>query len=1036
MLFQDDRSVSLGDGGMGLTTLPPPVDKGPAHGARMSPNVEVGAARARVYMRDVDVKVFSASGDPVAFTLAGLVDEHRLAEEAARIPAGTFYWEVLVVAMGALSLPLAKLWFLGRRSRLRRIDVAFLATAALVAVLLSSILFLTAFVNNRWGARLDQRLAQVAHSARERIASRLDASARTLNGIVQRRAPPAPACTPVIEETRVDSARWEPARLGEPGIGIARANLSWIIAFLASDEGDPLAWFAPGDHALSVINLRDRPYFRRVLSGDVRCLAEDAVSDDASKCSVPPAAADVLRSIASGNIALYLARLAPTVDDEDPTRREVAGLLVDVDDLIHPQLPLGFALAVLDESGTVLLHSGHDAHHGEKFFEDIDDPRDLQATIAARSQHPLDIRYAGVPSRAYVEHLPSVRWDVVVWANKDVVDVPTTDLVVVTAIELALVAAGFVFLCAAGAAIWVVAVGGRATLPRFHVRPSGATPLAYARLGWQALAVTVILCAATVAAPPWVPRLLILAFEALAIYWCGRRVWQLQSPPGQCPLGLGQGRAWDRTPLAYAGALFAVSGILFVAPTFTLFRIAYDHVSASILVAERSHIVEARQTAAFADARQTARRQGDIDCHTVDDSQSVDAACHEPARPENACPFVFDAASSDRVDADSRSTWVEQPYVTPLLDEFPPLPAIPGDRSSRWYRSAVGAGETLDLLAGACDPWRVAVLLATFIVGGVLLHWIAYRSLRRLFFIDVSISLRSAEPVPDAMTLVERAAAPPQRDKAASILVIHPTARLASQLAERCAVFPASVGGRGAATQGTEAEAPLPVALVPDLIDCLRLPEKRQKEIQRAVANGSVIVLSRADPWRRLAGAARGEWAAALAACKVFVDGPDLQAQLPPTAPLGAAATGQECPREALYITQWNDSDAEEQRVLAQLAIDRHPSPHRENCGTMGHLARRGLLDVCTLTIRDPDFRAFVASQVTSADLDRHESDEGPNAWKTLRVPLATAASAAVVMLAQGSPELQATGIIFPAVFAAVQVILRTLGAPEPPARA
>jgi hypothetical protein len=139
--------------------------------------------------------------------------------------------------------------------------------------------------------------------------------------------------------------------------------------------------------------------------------------------------------------------------------------------------------------------------------------------------------------------------------------------------------------------------------------------------------------------------------------------------------------------------------------------------------------------------------------------------------------------------------------------------------------------------------------------------------------------------------------------------------------------------------------------------------------------------------------------------------------------------------REAKFIVQWTASDDDERRVLAQLALDRHPSPHRRNCATIGHLARRGLLDPCTLTIADRHFAAFVASEVTGADLDRLERGEGPNAWRTLRIPLVVGASALLAMLAQGSPELQATGVIFPAVFAAMQVILRALGTQDPPVR-
>jgi hypothetical protein len=49
-----------------------------------------------------------------------------------------------------------------------------------------------------------------------------------------------------------------------------------------------------------------------------------------------------------------------------------------------------------------------------------------------------------------------------------------------------------------------------------------------------------------------------------------------------------------------------------------------------------------------------------------------------------------------------------------------------------------------------------------------------------------------------------------------------------------------------------------------------------------------------------------------------------------------------------------------------------------------------------------------------------------------LRVPLVTAGGALVAMLGASSPELATTGIIFPAVFAAMQVVLRALGSEEP----
>jgi hypothetical protein len=314
-----------------------------------------------------------------------------------------------------------------------------------------------------------------------------------------------------------------------------------------------------------------------------------------------------------------------------------------------------------------------------------------------------------------------------------------------------------------------------------------------------------------------------------------------------------------------------------------------------------------------------------------------------------------------------------------------------------------------------------------FAVLGVAAMWIAQKSICRLFFVDVSIALRSGSP-PRAVEAKALIAAK------RSILVVHALPALAKQLRARCCVDlsqePLVLGEQ--------------VGMIPDLIDVLASKTARANlasavsPVRSAVRVGDegrrVLVLSRADPWRRLKGEDRREWAKILTDFEVRVCAPR---DAPGT---DACATDEDDPAGALapqaaFIAQWTDSDDDEQRVLAQLAIDRHPSPSRGNCSTLLHLARRGLLDPCTLTIRDPCFADFVRREVSGEELDAFEQSEGPTPWKTLRVPLLTAGSAVVAILGYSSPELQATGAIFPAVFAGMQVVLRALGAPEPALR-
>ena len=317
------------------------------------------------------------------------------------------------------------------------------------------------------------------------------------------------------------------------------------------------------------------------------------------------------------------------------------------------------------------------------------------------------------------------------------------------------------------------------------------------------------------------------------------------------------------------------------------------------------------------------------------------------------------------------------------------------------------------------DWLRVTTLLATFVVFGLFAHWIAYRSIRRLFFVDVLARLRRGGPALSWESLVQ------SNDPK---LVLFPPKSFFDNIPSIC-------------KDGSRTTEPLEKgqwAYVRDIKDLLAGKDDPQR-IGELLKDGRVLLFSSVDPWRRLQGPERTAWADVLVACRVIVCDPEIRAKS--TQPTGEddALDGEReevVPSEAAFVRQWNDSDEDERRVLTQLAIDHYASPHRDNCATMGHLARRGLLDPCSLGIRDRHFGAFVRAQMSAADLDLIERAEGPNAWKTLRLPLATAGSALLAMLAVGSPELQATGIIFPAVFAATQVVLRALGSTEAPPNA
>jgi hypothetical protein len=1023
LLFRDDRIVPLEpdhDGGLGLISIPAP-DKNDPLGAHVLHKVAIGSAKVRVYSRQLAVDIRSSATARATITLAGLVDEERLERETQMVPPGTFYWAVLLVGMGALSIPLAKLWLLGRRSRLRRRDVASLATAAVVSVFLSTILFLAAVANNGLGGRLDARLKSVADQGRESVKARLQAGARDLDAFLKqkgslKRETALAANTGCgdhawgFDEEAAKKPKWTTAFLA--GCGEKAAKPKWTAAFLAGFDGDPFAKFVPGCNAPSVINIAERSYFERARHDDLQCISGENESAS-GRCQLR-AAADIVRSAATGRVTLVLARRASSDSvkgcDDDPRqdRCTVGGLLLGVDDFIKPILPLGFSLVVLDQKGTVLLHSGHDAHHAESFFDDVDDPRDLKATLAARAEHALDIRYAGSPSRAYVEHLPGIGWDVVTLARSDLVDIPTTSLVMLTSVALALVVFGFLLFAPLAGAAWVLVFRAGGQVGPFHLRPSGAAPPEYARFGAAAFGAMVLLCLGSVALAPRCPGWLLLAADLAVIVGFGVWLRHIQRPRRGC--GTGNAEAWKRLSLAYSGALLGATGLLVVAPTCTLFMTAYEYVAESIVVSERMSLVG-----------------------RVVQSRAENAG-------DNACPAMFDDATSES--CTTPPPWKATGLLTDLFDLFPPLPGVRDDLSARAYR--IRYAETtvpVPSLSLKFDRLRLAALVGAFLIIGLAAVWVTTMTIRRLFFVDAEVALRSnpGEEV-NATAVVPRRSNPGAKVDATtegkSLLLIHAPQPLAEAFRKAgCVDLSPQSPILGAAQVG----------LIPDLLALLDSPTA-PGDLARALSGGGrAVVLSSADPWRRLAGQRRTAWAKVLANFEVKIcaasGGAATKTNEASEAlkPSKALKPSEALKPEAVFIKDWSDSDDDEKRVLAQLAIDRHPSPNRANCATMVHLARRGLLDVCTLAIHDHGFADFVSNEMTSTDLDAIERSEGPTPWKTLRVPLLTLATALVTILGMTAPELQTPGsvlTVFPAVFAAIHVVLRALGAQDPPLRA
>jgi hypothetical protein len=105
---------------------------------------------------------------------------------------------------------------------------------------------------------------------------------------------------------------------------------------------------------------------------------------------------------------------------------------------VDPVVPPGLAFAVLDENGTVLLHSEKQRALNENFFKETDDNRDLRGAIHARRDHQVNGRYWGVDHQMYVAPIPGTPWTAVAMREEAVLRNVNTESMALTALLLVL----------------------------------------------------------------------------------------------------------------------------------------------------------------------------------------------------------------------------------------------------------------------------------------------------------------------------------------------------------------------------------------------------------------------------------------------------------------------------------------------------------------------------------------------------------------------------------------------------------------------
>lgn len=1021
-------------------------------------SVSIGSTSYRAFRQPIRAAVLYERVDSDSSTryaagslvMVGLVQASVVEGQARSLDPMDFLFVVALAAIAVITWPVAKLWLSGQKTRFTRIDSAFLASSALIAAFIAVMVALAFVANARLTDLLTGRLHAIERSVSAQLDDSLDQASRQLEAFISQTSElrnrhlagpmPTHALTPpdgFTKSCRSPTAReshftnWQHAE---------DDNHRWPICEIVSK--DPLLSTGPRTSAAFWVNAsgfeqiqaHDAPEGQPPVNVALRHYFQRAKRNcefDPGDTSRRSDVAEVVRSLTSTKKVLVVARAVPC--SEETTAGGVAGFEQELASFQRFSLPPGFEWAVIDSSGMIMLHSSIDEHHGHNLFDDLDaaSTSHLRIALQGATSFSGNGEYRGARTRMYARPNAKSGWYVVALGSHRPIESILKGTLTTTAATFGL----FVTFIVLFAILVVFLMPGRtrrrepsdASVPKspsdapsanapcnipvqvaqlvdgvpdsrsldllpesrnsdsmldtfartpvghtFSIPPHGAGVRWYAavarRLGFGSL----MLLAIALMLDQLVPTTLLLCSVAALL------MVVVPSIPGVLPTSERRGPVRSETmldPRKWSKR---------VGPTYTLCCLAFC--TAFVIVPTAICFV-----GSFAASVENAVRIEQL-------SLVPPPGCESSKDPPMRCPHPVQGMEPRLVEAStelasewsvSRLTWPIPAVMRLLRADY-----LAGEDSEsfRWKRTtrSLSLGPRSDssrwelrselprLLSNWHDSTVLLVALGSLLIG-LASHRVAQASLRRMFFVDTLEERRSAR------TLM----APPPLSSA-TLFIFPPPQLLMSfrSTNESIHLTPADL-------------ADSPKALACDLAKVK-------------------LIVADFDPLRRVTEPFRHEWAKALLRFTV-VYGP------------GMARSLDSSPRfsnHASFLHEWSLCDTDERRVLAQLAVDGHVSPHPKNGPVLRHLAGRGLIDDDTLTLDDVEWSDYIRQTVSTEQIRAWQSGEADVSWHVIRVPLIAAVAAILSVVAISHPELADSGaLLLTPVAAGLPAVLRYVAA-------
>jgi hypothetical protein len=965
-----------------------------------------------------------ACADGTGLVVVGLVREARLIEQVRGLSPIMFLWAVVLASLAVFSWPVAKVWLVGARSRFSRFDSAFLTTSALAGTFIATVLALTLLARETLTHRLDRQLESATAEIGKTLNVVLKDASDGLQKFVERTGPlrreldavgAAPMSVYTIEngltKACFDAAadrhltvwphpedpdhRWPVCELQaatRPATNGARFHEDAPAFFWVNRQGYEQIEMHERGSGTPPVNVAARHYFQR---------AEQACRlgpDDAPKTASTP---EVVRSLTSTQKVLIVARPTECTkgkDGEGTYGGGVAGFEADLSPFEHFSLPPGTQWAAIDASGSVMLHSNIDDHHGHDFFDDVDDAtaERLRTAMLGRSAESFEGEYRGIRSRIRIAPNPESGWYLVALASHGLDDGVIRNTVVAAT-------AGFVgFATLVALVIVLLALARMWTAPTeksrrrvrvLDLRPHADASPDYAKAVLWMGGASLALLGASLAFGHELPTWFLLALSAALIgsaAWLVPGIWPAreaaQSSPRHWPEPPVERTLVNKLALTYPLCCFVLAAATVVVPTTICFVASfYAAAQNGLRIEQRAELPPPRCSAPCPDEKNTKK-------------ESLGPACPKfVTGMEPECQPIGPPADAQA--AASGGLWPLPPLLKWLR------PDVMADRE----RSGAGGNEHASyewrqkastLYLSFTDPNKPAWALRSeiphlvfhtdwshVVPGGIAFlvlllaaHGLAFASLKRLFFMDVLLERQDARAPKDLPNLDG-----PLDKKWTPLLLLFPPPERIRSLRD---------------------DNPGTVVLERDA------PGAGSREAATAK-----LVLAEFDPFRSPSADERDRWSEALKDFVVF-RGPG-RGMRDDTSPSPV-------PNAGAFALEWSRSDPDEQRVLTQLAYDGYASPHPNNGPVLRHLAARGLVDDRTLALHDPAFAKYLQQTVSLDTLDAWQAREINVAWNIVRMPLVASVGLVVLLVAMSHPELAEGGaLLLPPVAGGLPAVLR-----------